>query len=40
MNLKSGIIEINGEVFSPGYTFEDFKNSCFYDGQDGVRKSR
>ncbi len=37
MNLKSGIIEINGEIFSPGYTFEDFKSSCFYDGQDGVR---
>ncbi len=37
MNIKFGIIEINGEVFSPGYTFEDFKNSSFYDGQDGVR---
>lgn len=37
MNLKSGIIEINGETFSPGYTFEDFKNSSLYDGQDGVR---
>ncbi|MCD7835588.1 MAG: hypothetical protein LUG83_02815 [Lachnospiraceae bacterium] len=37
MNLRSGIIEINGEKFSPGYTFEDFKNSGFYNGQDGVR---
>ena len=37
MNLKSGIIEINGETFSPGYTFEDFKNSSLYYGQDGVR---
>lgn len=37
MNLKSGIIEINDETFSPGYTFEDFKNSSLYDGQDGVR---
>ena len=37
MNLKSGIIEINGETLSPGYTFEDFINSSFYDGQDGLR---
>ena len=37
MRLKSGIIEINGETFSPGYTFEEFKNSSLYDGQDGVR---
>ena len=29
MNLKSGIIEINGEIVSPGYTFEDFQKSAF-----------
>jgi hypothetical protein len=37
MNLKSGIIEINGEEFCPGYTFEEFKKSIFFDGQDGVK---
>ncbi len=34
-DLKKGIIEINGEVFKPGYTFEEFKKSVFYKGQDG-----
>ena len=29
MDLKSGLIEINGEIFAPGYTFEDFQRSTF-----------
>ena len=33
-DLKKGIIEINGEVFKPGYTFEDFQKSVLYRGQD------
>jgi hypothetical protein len=33
-DLKKGIIEINGEVFKPGYTFEEFRKSVFYKGQD------
>mgnify|MGYP000366263397 FL=1 len=37
MDLKSGIIKINGEIFAPGYTFEDFQRSTFFEGQDGVR---
>ena len=37
MNLKYGIIEINGEIFYPGYTFDDFQKSVFFEGQDGVR---
>ena len=38
--LKSGIIEINGKIVSPGYTFEDFQKSAFFDGQDGIRVIR
>lgn len=37
MDLKYGIIEINGEIFTPGYTFDDFKKSSFFEGQDGVK---
>ena len=37
MDLKSGLIEINGEIFTPGYTFENFQKSTFFEGQDGVR---
>lgn len=37
MDLKSGIIDINGEILSPGYNFEDFKNSSLYSGQDSLR---
>ena len=37
MNLKSGIIEINGEIISPGYTFEDFQKSKFFEDQDGIK---
>ena len=36
MNLKSGIIEVNDEVISPGYNFTDFQKSSFFDGQDGI----
>ncbi len=37
MDLKSGIIKINGEIFAPGYTFEDFQRSTIFEGQDAVR---
>ncbi len=37
MDLKSGLIEINDEIFTPGYTFENFQKSTFFEGQDGVR---
>lgn len=37
MNLRSGIIEINGEIITPGYTFEDFQNTAFFEGQDGIK---
>lgn len=37
MDLKSGIIDINGEIFSPGYTFDEFKNSSLYSGQNSLR---
>ena len=37
MDLKTGIIEINGEIIMSGYTFEDFRNTKFYKGQDGIR---
>lgn len=40
MNLKLEIIEINGEIVSPGYTFDDFQKSAFFDGQDGIRVIR
>ena len=36
MDLARGIIEIEGERFYPGYTFEDFKRSHFYTDQDGI----
>ena len=31
IDLKTGIIEINGEIIMPGYTFEDFKKTHFYN---------
>lgn len=37
MDLKNGVLTVNGEIFSSGYTFEDFKKSIFFDNQDGVR---
>ena len=36
MDLARGIIEIEGERFYPGYTFEEFKRSHFYTDQDGI----
>lgn len=35
MDLKSGLIEINGEIFTPGYTFENFQKSTFLKGKMG-----
>lgn len=37
MNLKQGIIKIGGEKVFPGYTFEDFKKSHFFENQDGIK---
>ena len=37
MNWKDGKFIIDGEKFYPGYTFEDFKKTHFYNNQDGIR---
>ena len=37
MNWKDGKFIIDGEEFYPGYTFEDFKKTHFYNNQDGIR---
>ena len=34
MNWKDGKFIIDGEEFYPGYTFEDFKKTHFYNNQD------
>ena len=35
---KDGIISLNNNVIiSPGYRFEDFKKTLYYNGQDGIR---
>ena len=36
MDLARGIIEIEGEHFYPGYTFDDFKKSAFYHHQTDI----
>ncbi|MGO5087691.1 hypothetical protein ACTQ3U_10410 [Oscillospiraceae bacterium LCP25S3_F9] len=36
MNLAKGIVEIEGERFCPGYTFENFKKSIFYRHQTDI----
>lgn len=38
INLNSGVLTITSELeIYPGYTFEKFKLSKFYTGQDGIR---
>ena len=37
-DISKGNIYIGNELFYPGYTFEQFKKSCFYTNQDGVRE--
>lgn len=38
INLKTGEIRVNKEVtLSPWFTFEDFKNTSFYDNHDGIK---
>lgn len=37
MDLKNGIIEVDGEIFKPGYMFCDFCDSPFYNNQDGIK---
>lgn len=37
INLTTGEIRVNGELtLSPWFTFEDFKNTSFYDNHDGI----
>lgn len=36
MDLKSGLIEINGEILLHGYTFENFQKSTFLKGKMGL----
>ncbi len=38
INKKTGELRVNEDlIFSPHFTFEDFKKTPFYDDQDGVR---
>lgn len=37
LDLTKGTLKINDEVFLPKYSFEQFKKSAFYKGQDGKR---
>jgi len=38
INLKTGEIRINtGLTLSPRFTFEKFKNTSFFDNQDGIK---
>ena len=37
-DLKNGILCLTEDlILSPEYTFEDFKKTSFYKGQDGIR---
>ncbi|MHC5251389.1 hypothetical protein ACYRFS_04240 [Listeria kieliensis] len=38
LNLNNGELRIADDlVFYPGYTFDEFKQTSFYKGQDGIR---
>ncbi len=38
IDLKSGILRLSEDlILSPEYTFEDFKKTSYYKGQDGIR---
>ena len=38
MNLKKGVIKVaDGLYIHPRYSFEDFKKTGYYTGQDGIR---
>ena len=38
IDINNGFIEISDELtIFPGYSFEQFKNTKFYNNQDGVR---
>jgi len=38
INLKTGEIRVNRELtLSPWFTFEDFKNTSFFDNHDGIK---
>lgn len=37
MDFENGIVKIEDESFCPGYSFEMFRHSTFYNNQDGVR---
>lgn len=38
IDMKNGVIKINEQlVINPNYTFDQFKQTKFYTGQDGIR---
>lgn len=37
MDFENGILRIEGESFCPGYSFEMFRHSAFFNNQDGIR---
>ena len=38
INIHTGVLKINSDlIFSSSYTFEDFKRTPYFNGQDGVR---
>ena len=38
IDLKNGILRLSADlILSPEYTFEDFKKTSYYKGQDGIR---
>ena len=37
-DIRNGILRLSEDlILSPEYTFEDFKKTSFYKGQDGIR---
>ncbi|MCR5529634.1 MAG: hypothetical protein K6F49_10495 [Saccharofermentans sp.] len=37
-DIRNGILRLSEDlIMSPGYTFEDFKKTSYYKGQDGIR---
>lgn len=37
-NFNNGEINISNKIeIKPGFTFEQFKKTCFFNGQDGIR---
>lgn len=37
LNIKTGIIDISEQLKAgPDYSFEEFKKTAYYNGQDGI----